>query len=132
MPLACLATKTVSSVCFWAWLDAWLDSKTGSMLAARWQKKTEVIHAFPYPGFGKRVPGLMRGRGSMRLHKFIMAILGLCQALPAYAGGDDRLDQLLSLSLEELMALETTIATNVKQTLARTPSVVTVITSEDI
>ncbi len=68
----------------------------------------------------------------MKLHKLVMAFIGLCQALPAYAGGDDRLDQLLALSLEELMALETTIATNVKQTLARTPSVVTVITSEDI
>ncbi|MGE5468814.1 MAG: TonB-dependent receptor plug domain-containing protein [Ignavibacteria bacterium] len=48
-----------------------------------------------------------------------------------HAAGDD-LDQLLSLSLEELMATKVTISTSTEQSLARAPSVVSVITAEDI
>jgi iron complex outermembrane receptor protein len=45
---------------------------------------------------------------------------------------DDGLDRLLSLSLEELMATKVTISTSTKQSLAKAPSVVSVITAEDI
>ncbi len=44
----------------------------------------------------------------------------------------DRLDHFLSLSLEELVNLETTIATNSSSTVADAPAIVTVITAEDI
>lgn len=45
---------------------------------------------------------------------------------------DNKLEHFLSLSLEELVNLETTIATHSKNTLTKTPAVVTVITADDI
>lgn len=51
----------------------------------------------------------------------------------AYAATDAAgLDRLLSLSLEELMATKVRISTNTEQTLTKAPSVVSVITTEDI
>ena len=49
-----------------------------------------------------------------------------------HAANDEKLDHFLSLSLEELMELEVTISTDTKQTVARAPAAVTVITEEDI
>ena len=50
----------------------------------------------------------------------------------AKSDSDERLDHFISLSLEDLVSLETTIATASKQTAAKAPAVVTLITSEDI
>ncbi len=49
-----------------------------------------------------------------------------------YAENEGKLDHFLSLSLEELMDLEITISTDTKQTVAKAPAAVTVITEEDI
>ncbi|MDH5600175.1 MAG: TonB-dependent receptor [Gammaproteobacteria bacterium] len=48
------------------------------------------------------------------------------------ANTDSKLEHFLSLSLEELVDLETTIATQSKSTLTKTPAVVTIITADDI
>jgi len=62
----------------------------------------------------------------------VIPFLCLFLALTAYAGTDARMDQLLSLSLEDLMKAKVKISTNTEQTLSRAPSVVSVITAEDI
>ena len=48
------------------------------------------------------------------------------------ASTEDKLEQFLSLSLEELVSLETTIATATKRTASKAPAVVTLITADDI
>jgi len=58
--------------------------------------------------------------------------LALFLALTAYADSDTGLDKLLLLSMDDLMSLKIKISTNADQTLSRAPSVVSVITSEDI
>jgi iron complex outermembrane receptor protein len=60
----------------------------------------------------------------------LLVFLASLAALPVQAATD--MDQLLSLSLEDLMATKVTISTSTKQSLARAPSVVSVITAEDI
>ncbi|WP_316368283.1 TonB-dependent receptor plug domain-containing protein [Candidatus Thiodiazotropha sp. CDECU1] len=64
--------------------------------------------------------------------RFTFCSVGLLYSINAYALHDQRLDHFLSLSLEELMDLEVTISTDTKQTVARAPAAVTVITAEDI
>lgn len=64
--------------------------------------------------------------------KSVLAALCLFPQLSFSAGTDERLDQFLSLSLEELMNTEITIASAGKQTVSEAPGVVTVITEEDI
>jgi iron complex outermembrane receptor protein len=61
-----------------------------------------------------------------------MLFLGLFQALTAYAETDAKFEQLLSLSLEDLSNIKVNISTNSKQVLSKAPSIVTVITAEDI
>ena len=68
----------------------------------------------------------------MKNIKLIAVFLGLFQTLSAQASTDERLDHFLSLSLEELVNLETTIATNSKHTTTNAPAVVTLITADDI
>lgn len=68
----------------------------------------------------------------MKTHQLIILSLSLFQLAFAHAGTDERLDHFLSLSLEELVKLETTIATNAKHTTTSAPAVVTLITSDDI
>lgn len=58
-------------------------------------------------------------------------ILGL-HAFMAHANSDAHLEQLLSLSVEDVMAMKVKISTNTEQTLSKAPSVVSVITAEDI
>jgi len=58
--------------------------------------------------------------------------LALFLALTAYADSDTGLDKLLLLSMDDLMSLKIKISTNTDQTLSRAPSVVSVITAEDI
>lgn len=52
--------------------------------------------------------------------------------LSALASDDEELQQLLAMSLEKLMTTTVSISTNTKQTLSKAPSVVSVITSDDI
>lgn len=68
----------------------------------------------------------------MKSYKYLVVLFCLSQAFLAHANSDKRLDHFLSLSLEDLMSLETTIASATKQTTTKAPAVVTLITSEDI
>lgn len=61
-----------------------------------------------------------------------IALLGLFLALPAYADSNEKLDELLSLSLEDLSNTKIRISTNTEQALSKAPSAVSVITKEDI
>lgn len=67
----------------------------------------------------------------MEKRLLIALAIGACQALSAHAGTEE-MEQLLSLSLEDLMATPVTISTNTRQALSKAPSVVSVITAEDI
>ncbi len=53
-------------------------------------------------------------------------------AVNAYAGTDAELERLLLLSMENLLTLKVKVSTNTDQTLSKAPSVVSVITAEDI
>ena len=68
----------------------------------------------------------------MNKRTLVILAVGLSQALCAHANTDKEVAQLLSLSLEDLMATRVTISTNTKQALSWAPSVVSVITTEDI
>lgn len=69
----------------------------------------------------------------MKTHALLtMALLGLFQGVPAHADVDANVERLLSLSVEELMATKVTISTHAEQALSKAPSVVSVITEEDI
>lgn len=64
----------------------------------------------------------------------IIAMLSL-SLLPLHAAGapsDSEIDQLMPLSLEELLAVNVSISTHSKQQMSKAPSVVSVITAEDI
>jgi len=65
-------------------------------------------------------------------HKALLLMIWLSQALTAHAENNERLDHFLSISLEELVSLETSIATATKQTITQSPAVVTLITADDI
>lgn len=67
----------------------------------------------------------------MKNHTLIWLLLGLFPALPAQAAGDE-VEKLLPLSLEELLSVKVSISTNTLQSLSKAPSVVSVITAEDI
>lgn len=66
----------------------------------------------------------------MNIQKRLLAFF--FTATSAHAATDSRLDQLLSLSLEELMATKVKISTSTEQPLTKAPSVVSVITADDI
>ena len=66
------------------------------------------------------------------MDKLIIVCLGLFTTLFAHANTVEKLDHFISLSLEELVELETTIATNTKNTTTKSPAVVTLITAADI
>jgi len=68
----------------------------------------------------------------MKNQYFLLLLLICLPSLSAHAATDHKLEHFLSLSLEELVNLETTIATNTKNTITKTPAVVTVITANDI
>lgn len=66
-------------------------------------------------------------------HTTLLLFLSLCSSFAmALSDPDERLDHFISLSLEDLVSLETTIATASKQTTTKAPAVVTLITAEDI
>ena len=65
-------------------------------------------------------------------YNLIIASSTLLLSFAAAADNDVKLEHFLSLSLEELMELEITISTDTKQTVAKAPAAVTVITAEDI
>jgi iron complex outermembrane receptor protein len=58
--------------------------------------------------------------------------LAACLLLNAPAHAETELDRLLALSMEDLLSLKIRISTNTDQTLSKAPSVVSVITAEDI
>jgi len=68
----------------------------------------------------------------MLIRKHHSIVLALFTSLSVQATQDDRLDHFISLSLEDLVSLETTIATASKHTTTEAPAVVTLITAEDI
>ena len=68
----------------------------------------------------------------MRILALAVLLLGLFQALIANAEIYASMDQLLSLSLEDLMKIQVNISTKTKQAISKAPSVVSVITAEDI
>jgi iron complex outermembrane receptor protein len=98
------------------------------------------FQAFSPVGISLPSPDPMRVCCRMKKLSLVVAFAGLFaglfEALPAHAhahaNNDHRLEQLLSLSLEELLETTVTISTNTKQKLSKAPSVVSVITAEDI
>lgn len=68
----------------------------------------------------------------MKKKLVVVPILALTQAFAAYADTGSTLDQLLLLSMDDLLSLKVRISTNTDQTLSRAPSVVSVITADDI
>jgi outer membrane receptor protein involved in Fe transport len=71
----------------------------------------------------------------MKKQRLIFVLCGLFQATSVCASHvptDGRLDRYLAMSLEELMNLEVSISTDTRQPRATAPSVVTVITADDI
>lgn len=68
----------------------------------------------------------------MKIRSLVLCIAGLFQALTVHADADREVEQLLSISLEELLATKVSISTSTQQTLSRAPSVVSIITAEDI
>lgn len=68
----------------------------------------------------------------MKTHQLIILLLSLLQAISAQASSGESLEHFISLSLEELVNLETTIATNSRRTTTNSPAAVTLITSDDI
>jgi len=62
----------------------------------------------------------------------VAQLLVACLALNAPAHAETELDRLLALSMEDLLTLKVRISTNTEQTLSKAPSVVSVITAEDI
>lgn len=65
--------------------------------------------------------------------RLALALLaGQLQAGAALAAAEAGMDRLLSMSLEELMAVKVRISTHIEQTPAKAPSAVSVITAEDI
>lgn len=66
----------------------------------------------------------------MKIQKRLLALFFTTAS--AHAATDSGLDQLLSLSLEELMATKVKISTSTEQPLTKAPSVVSVITADDI
>ncbi len=67
----------------------------------------------------------------MKNYQLIWLLLGLFPALSVHAASDE-VEKLLPLSLEELLEIQATISTNTLQKLSKAPSVVSVITAEDI
>lgn len=61
-----------------------------------------------------------------------LTFLACCWLFVAQAHADERMEHFLSLSLEELMNIEVSISTDTKKTTTMAPSVVTVITAEEI
>lgn len=60
-----------------------------------------------------------------------LLLVGLVQVLPA-AANDEDVQKLLPLSLEDLLGVTVSISTNTRQSLSKAPSVVTLITADDI
>lgn len=69
---------------------------------------------------------------SVTLSVLITVLYSTAQPLYAENNTDDRFEHFISLSLEDLISLETTIATASKQTTTKAPAVVTLITADDI
>ncbi len=69
---------------------------------------------------------------NMKIRSLVILLVGLLQTLPTHANPDQEVEDLLPLSLAELMDLKVSISTNTLQKRSKAPSVVSVITAEDI
>lgn len=74
----------------------------------------------------------MAGEMGMKIGALVIPFLGLFQAQSACADTHTSVEQLLSLSMEELMQAKVKISTNTEQALSKAPSVISVITAADI
>lgn len=72
------------------------------------------------------------GKHDVNKNAAVTQLLVACLALNAPAHAGTELDRLLALSMEDLLSLKIRISTNTEQTLSKAPSVVSVITAEDI
>jgi iron complex outermembrane receptor protein len=68
----------------------------------------------------------------MKKRLFVLLLMGLFPALSAYAGSPGEVDQLLAMSLEDVMDLKVNISTNTQKSLSKAPAVISLITAEDI
>ncbi len=68
----------------------------------------------------------------MKRKLIAVLLLGACASLPVRAADSDEVDRLLPLSLAELLDMNVSISTNSQKRLSKAPSVVSVITAEDI
>lgn len=68
----------------------------------------------------------------MKMHTILPFLLAAFAASAASASDPDELDDLLPLTLAQLMDVKVTISTNTAQRLSKAPSVVSVITAEDL
>jgi outer membrane receptor protein involved in Fe transport len=68
----------------------------------------------------------------MNKHAVVAPLLAWVLAINAHAGTDAEVASLLQLSMEDLLSQKIRISTHTAQTLSRAPSVVSVITAEDI
>jgi outer membrane receptor for ferrienterochelin and colicin len=68
----------------------------------------------------------------MKSLKLCLSIFASVISLSAAGASDDRLEHFLSLSFEDLVDLETSIATASRQPISRAPAVVSLITADDI
>lgn len=89
------------------------------------------VFVYYLPKFASRLGVVFRCQQIMNKYAHILLLAGLFQALPANAYDED-VEKLLPLSLEELMGVKVSISTNTKQSLSKAPSVVSLITAEDI
>ncbi|WP_126444030.1 TonB-dependent receptor plug domain-containing protein [Sulfuricystis multivorans] len=62
----------------------------------------------------------------------VVAVLVMLSSLPALAGEGEGIRQVLALSLEEQMAITVKIASQMEQSMAEAPAVVSVITADDL
>ena len=69
---------------------------------------------------------------NMNNHKYLALVLGLTFSITSLANTEDRLEHFLSLSFEELVSMETSIATATSQSISKSPAVVSLITQDDI
>jgi iron complex outermembrane receptor protein len=69
----------------------------------------------------------------LKSHALILLALGFLPTLPAFAESEEEeLRRLFSMSLDELMTATVTISTSTRQSLSKAPSVVSIITADDI
>ncbi|MEW6165780.1 MAG: TonB-dependent receptor [Pseudomonadota bacterium] len=75
---------------------------------------------------------VQRENDDVKKSGLILLLCGFLPASSAFAGDEEEIRRLLALSLEELMSITVDISTQTKQPISKAPSVVSVITADDI